>query len=172
MKKVTLKSLNEVKTAQLHHSKKMLTEFKEFAMKGNIFDLAVGVIIGTAFSKIVTSMVNDIIMPLMGLILGNLNFKELKVALHMPIGKSTGIILTYGVFIQNIIDFLIVAFCIFMFMKIMTKPAKLKFMKKKDTEEFPEQVAEVKEVVPELTNEEKLLTEIRDLLKGKEEISK
>lgn len=121
-----------------------IREFKQFISKGNVIDLAVGVIIGSAFGKIVSSMVNDILMPLIGIIIGGLNFSSL----HVKIGEAT---IQYGSFIQNVIDFLIVAACIFLFIKIISK-----FNKKKD------KVEEVKQDVQIV-----LLTEIRDLLKEK-----
>ncbi len=135
---------------------KFLTEFKEFAMKGNVVDMAVGVIIGGAFGKIVTSMVNDIIMPVVGVATGGLDFKEHKFILKQAVMNGDEIVspevaMTYGMFIQNIVDFLIVAFCIFMAIRMMNR------FKKKD-EEAPAPA-------PEPTKEEVLLTEIRDLLK-------
>ncbi|MCM3006340.1 large conductance mechanosensitive channel protein MscL [Priestia koreensis] len=125
----------------------MLKEFKEFALKGNIFDLAVGVVIGAAFGKIVTSLVNDVIMPLVGLLLGGINFSGLEFTFE----KAT---VKYGAFIQSIVDFVIVAFSIFLFIKLVSK------LKRKE-EAKPEEPAE-----PTLTKEEELLTEIRDLLRG------
>lgn len=127
----------------------MLKEFKEFAMKGNVIDLAVGVVIGGAFGKIVTSLVNDIITPLLGLILGKVNVAGL--AYKIP---TTEIVIKYGVFLQNIVDFVIVAFSIFLFIKFINK-----FKKKEQTKET------VKEE-PKTSKEEQLLTEIRDLLKA------
>lgn len=121
-----------------------IREFKQFISKGNVIDLAVGVIIGSAFGKIVSSMVNDILMPLIGIIIGGLNFSSL----HVKIGEAT---IQYGSFIQNVIDFLIVAACIFLFIKIISK-----FNKKKDK---VEEVKQDEQIV--------LLTEIRDLLKEK-----
>ena len=97
----------------------MLKEFKEFISKGNVVDLAVGVIIGGAFGKIVTSLVNDIIMPLIGVIIGGINFTNLSI----KIGES---VIAYGSFIQNIIDFLIIAACIFVFVKFVNKLKKTK----------------------------------------------
>jgi len=132
----------------------MLKEFKDFAMKGNVVDLAVGVIIGGAFGKIVTSLVNDIITPLLGLLLGRVNVASLATPPIPVIGGGAPLVLKYGIFLQNIIDFLIVAFSIFMFIKVINK------FKKKE---------EVKEVIveePKPTKEELLLTEIRDLLKA------
>ena len=124
--------------------KKLLNEFKEFISKGNVIDMAVGVVIGSAFSKIVTSLVNDIIMPLVGIIIGGLDFTSLSIKI-----KDSEIL--YGSFIQNIVDFLIIAACIFTVIKIMNK-----FKKQKTTEE-PKPVETPEDI--------KLLTEIRDLLK-------
>ena len=124
--------------------KKLLNEFKEFISKGNVIDMAVGVVIGSAFSKIVTSLVNDIIMPLVGIIIGGLDFTSLSIKI-----KDSEIL--YGSFIQNIVDFLIIAACIFTVIKIMNK-----FKKEKPAEE-PKPI--------EIPEDIKLLTEIRDLLK-------
>ena len=141
-------------------------EFKEFAMKGNVMDMAVGVIIGGAFGKIVSSLVDDIIMPLVGKVLGNADFTNLYVALSdgIPEGtpladaKGMGSVFAYGSFIQNVVDFLIIAVCIFLMVKGINKLADLR--KKKEAEEAAEAPA-----AP--SNEEVLLTEIRDLLKEK-----
>lgn len=135
---------------------KILSEFKEFAMKGNVVDMAVGVIIGGAFGKIVSSLVNDVIMPVVGIATGGLDFKEHKLILKAAVMNGEEVVtpevaMTYGVFIQNIVDFLIVAFCIFMAIKFMNRF-------KKKFEEAPAAPAEP-------TKEEMLLTEIRDLLK-------
>ena len=135
----------------------MLKEFKEFAMKGNVIDLAVAVIIGGAFGKIVTSFVNDILMPPLGLLLGNVDFKDLKLIMKEGADGVAAVTWNYGMFIQNIIDFLIIAFAIFMMIRMLTKAQNLK---KKEPVPEPEPPAP-----PEPTNEEKLLTEIRDLLK-------
>jgi large conductance mechanosensitive channel len=132
----------------------MLKDFKEFAMKGNVMDLAVAVIIGGAFGKIVTSFVNDILMPPIGLLLGNVDFKDLKLVLKAGVGGGAPVTWNYGMFIQNVIDFLIIAFVIFLMIKAISG------VKKKQTEEPAPEPAP-----PEPTNEEKLLTEIRDLLK-------
>ena len=110
----------------------MLKEFKEFALKGNVFDMAVGVIVGGAFGKIVTSLVNDIIMPLIGLLLGGLDFTSLKVLLSDAVLNEAGEVvkeasyLAYGNFIQNIVDFLIIAFSIFMMVKVANNMHKQK----------------------------------------------
>ena len=132
--------------------KKIVNEFKEFISKGNVLDLAVGVIIGGAFQKIVTSLVNDIFMPILGIVIGGLDFTSLTI-------KFKDATINYGAFIQNIIDFLLMAFCIFIIIKVVNK-LKNKLDKK---EEIKEEVVEVKK-----TNEEILLEEIRDLLKEKE----
>ena len=127
-----------------------IKEFKEFAMKGNVMDMAVGVIIGGAFGKIVSSLVDDVLMPAIGMVTGNVDFTSLV----CKIGEGEGAaVLKYGTFIQNIIDFLIIAFCIFLMIKGMNK-----LNKKKEEEPAP---------APEPSAEEKLLGEIRDLLKNK-----
>ncbi len=137
---------------------KFLKDFKEFAMRGNVVDMAVGVIIGGAFGKIVTSMVNDIIMPAIGLLTGGQDFKSLSVELapeqlDTVTGEVTkaAVTLNYCMFIQNIVDFVIIAFCIFMAIKFIAK------MKKKE-EPAPAPAP------PAPSKEEVLLTEIRDLL--------
>ncbi|WP_077617593.1 large conductance mechanosensitive channel protein MscL [Bacillus sinesaloumensis] len=121
----------------------MLNEFKKFALKGNVIDLAIGVIIGGAFGKIVTSLVNDIIMPLFGLLLGGIKISEAAYTFHE-------VELKYGLFLQTVVDFLIISFSIFMFIRFFQR------FKKKE-EETP--------AAPVPTKEEALLTEIRDLLK-------
>ena len=138
----------------------LIKEFKEFAMRGNVMDMAVGVIIGGAFGKIVSSLVDDIIMPLVGKALGNADFTNLYVGLSgqadglsLEKARELGSVFAYGQFCQNIIDFLIVALCIFLMVKAMNK-----LKKKKEEEPAP---------APEPSNEEKLLGEIRDLLKNK-----
>jgi large conductance mechanosensitive channel len=142
---------------------KFLNDFKEFAMRGNVIDMAVGVIIGGAFGKIVTSMVNDVIMPLIGVLTGGVNFTDLKwiiqpekLAADGTTVEAAAVTLNYGMFVQNVVDFLIIAFCIFVAIRLMSK------LKKKKEEE-PAAPAPA----PEPTAEEKLLTEIRDLLKEK-----
>ena len=121
----------------------MFKEFKTFIMRGNVMDLAVGVIVGGAFSKIVTSLVNDILMPLLGIVLGKVDFTGLTF-------KNV----KYGMFIQNIVDFLIVAFCIFLMVKVINK-----IMKKQDDDKKEEKTVKYDEL--------KTLEEIRDLLKKK-----
>ena len=124
----------------------MWNEFKKFALKGNVLDLAVGVIIGAAFGKIVSSLVEDIIMPLVGLLVGGIDLKELA----FRVGSAE---VKYGMFVQNVVDFLIVAFSIFMFVRLVNK-----WFKKKE---------EPKREAPKVDTKEALLTEIRDLLKEK-----
>lgn len=132
----------------------MLKEFKEFAVKGNIIDLAVGVIIGNAFSKIVNSLVNDIIMPLMGVITGGVNFTYLKAVIKEKHGSVPAITLNYGSFIQNIIDFLIISFSIFLFVKLINK------LRIENRDRSSQEVKiQSEEVV--------LIKEIRDILKNK-----
>ncbi len=130
--------------------KKFISEFKEFISKGNVLDMAVGVIIGGAFGKIVTSLVNDIIMPLVGIIIGGHDFTGLVI----KIGDAS---IGYGTFIQNVVDFLIVAFCIFVFIKAINK-----FKKKEVKKEVEE---------PKKSDEVILLEEIRDLLKKEKKTS-
>lgn len=133
----------------------MLKEFKEFAIKGNVIDLAVGVIIGGAFGKIVTSLVNDVIMPIIGIILGGINFHNLKYVIKPAVGETPESAILYGTFIQNILDFVIIAFCIFVMIKLINAA------KKKRTEE------PVKEEPAAKPDDVLLLEEIRDLLKSK-----
>ena len=141
-----------------------LQDFKAFAMKGNVVDMAVGVIIGGAFGKIVTSVVNDIIMPPIGWIIGGVNFKDLKLELPInPMSIQEGIdpvpvTINYGNFLQTTLDFLIIAICIFLMVKGITR------LTKKKEEPAP---APAPKPAPEPSAEEKLLTEIRDLLKNK-----
>lgn len=138
---------------------KFLNEFKEFAVKGNAVDMAVGVIIGGAFGKIVSSIVDDIIMPPVGWLIGGVNFSDLKFtlpAVEIPgVENMMAATINYGNFLQTLIDFTIIAFCVFLLVKGINKLAR----KKKEETPAPEAPA------PEPTAEEKLLTEIRDLLK-------
>lgn len=126
-------------------------EFREFAMRGNVVDLAVGVIIGAAFGKIVSSLVADIIMPPLGLLIGGVDFKQFAWTLRPAEGDIPAVIMHYGVFIQNIFDFVIVAFAIFLAIKLMNKMRRAK-------EEAPA-------APPAPSKQEVLLGEIRDLLK-------
>lgn len=109
----------------------MLKEFKEFAMRGNVVDLAVGVIIGAAFGKIVTSLVNDVLMPPLGLLIGNVDFSDLAITLSSPLSGGKPVLLQYGKFLNNVLDFMIVAFCVFLVVKGMNS------LKKKDPAPAP-----------------------------------
>ncbi|MDE6587764.1 MAG: large-conductance mechanosensitive channel protein MscL [Paramuribaculum sp.] len=134
----------------------MIKEFKDFAMRGNVVDMAVGVIIGAAFGKIVSSLVDDIIMPLVGVATGGMDFTDLKWVIQKGITEGETVIqpevtMNYGAWIQTVVDFVIVAFCIFIMIKFMNR-----LRKKKEEAPAP---------APEPTKEEQLLTEIRDLLK-------
>jgi large conductance mechanosensitive channel len=131
----------------------LVKEFKDFAMKGNVVDLAVGVIIGGAFGKIVASFVNDVLMPPIGVLLGGLDFKDIKATLVAATADKAAVTLNYGMFIQNVIDFLIIAGVIFLFIKAINTT-------KKKEEAAPS-------APPAPSNEEILLTQIRDLLKEK-----
>ena len=130
----------------------MLKDFKEFAFKGNVLDMAIGVIIGRAFGEIVTSLVNDMIMPIISILTGGINFKNLKFIITPKHGDIAENAIAYGSFIQNVVDFLIIAFCIFLFVKLIEK------FKKKE---------EVKIEAPKKADDIVLLEEIRDLLKAK-----
>ena len=136
-------------------------EFKEFALKGNVMDMAVGVIIGGAFGKIVTSFVNDILMPPIGVMLGNTDFTSMKVVLKPAVEATDtaaaveAVTWNYGNFIQQCVDFTILALCIFMMIKMMNRLSK----------KHEEEAAPAPAPAPEPSAEEKLLTEIRDLLK-------
>lgn len=136
-----------------------IKEFKEFAMRGNVLDMAVGVIIGGAFGKIVSSLVNDILMPPIGWLIGGIEFTDLKVELPVnPLMQNQdAVTINYGQFIQTTLDFIIVAFCIFLLIKGINKLANLR--KKEEAEATPEP--------PKGPTQEELLTEIRDLLKQK-----
>ena len=132
-----------------------IKDFKDFALKGNVVDMAVGVIIGGAFGKIVTSVVNNIIMPPIGVLTGGVDFTDLKLVIKEAEGEAEAVTLNYGAFIQDVVDFLIIAFCIFLMVKGISA-----LNRKKDKEEAAAPAPE-----PEPSAEEKLLTEIRDLLK-------
>ena len=168
----------------------LLQEFKAFALKGNVMDMAVGVIIGGAFGKIVTSLVNDIIMPGVGILVGGTDFKDLKLTLKEGVEAVEGqeavynelgelvtpaveaveavdpVYLTYGAFVQNIVDFLIIAISVFVMIKIFNKLTSIR-LKKKQEEEVAAAAEPAPAPEPEPTKEELLLTEIRDILKNK-----
>jgi large conductance mechanosensitive channel len=131
----------------------MMQEFKTFAVKGNMIDMAVGIIIGAAFGKIVASLVNDVIMPPIGLLLGGVKFTELKIVLKQAVGEQAAVTVNYGTFIQVAVDFLIIALVIFIMVKAINR------MKRK------EEAAPAAPAAP--TKQEVLLGEIRDLLKSK-----
>ncbi|MGN0917914.1 MAG: large-conductance mechanosensitive channel protein MscL [Oxalobacter sp.] len=156
----------------MEEKKSFLQEFKEFAMKGNVVDMAVGVIIGGAFGKIVTSLVEDILMPAFGYLIGGMDFKDMKYIIKTAIKEGDKVIkpevaISYGNFIQVIIDFLIIAISIFIVIKIVVRLSELR-KKEAEAQETP-----AEEAPPEPPPADvQLLTEIRDLLKEKQEIKK
>ncbi|MDH4583558.1 large-conductance mechanosensitive channel protein MscL [Pseudomonas sp. BN415] len=133
----------------------LISEFKAFAVKGNVVDMAVGIIIGAAFGKIVSSFVGDVIMPPIGLLIGGVDFSDLAVTLKAAEGEIPAVVLSYGKFIQTILDFVIVAFAIFMGVKAINR------LKREE--------AAAPEAPPAPTKEQELLTEIRDLLKAQQD---
>ncbi len=156
--------------------RKFFREFREFIQRGNVLDLAVGIIIGGAFGKIVSSLVNDIIMPIVGRVMGGVNITEANVVLVPAVMEGDEVIksavtLNYGMFIQNIIDFLIIAFTVFVIIKVVTglqkRAEKAKEALRKSEEDLSEVVEEevVEEPVEVKPTAEDLLVEIRDLLK-------
>ncbi|MFV0456606.1 MAG: large-conductance mechanosensitive channel protein MscL [Pseudomonas sp.] len=128
-----------------------LSEFKTFAVRGNVIDMAVGIIIGAAFGKIVSSFVDGLVMPPLGLLIGGVNFSDLAIVLKEAVGDVPAVTLNYGMFIQTVVDFAIIAFAIFLAIKAINT------LKRKE--------AEAPSAPPAPTKEEVLLTEIRDLLK-------
>lgn len=132
---------------------RMLQEFKTFALRGNVIDLAIGVVIGAAFGKIVTSFVNDIILPPIGILVGGVNFSDLKLIMKEAVGEQAAVSLNYGAFLQVCFDFFIIAVAVFMAVKAINQASK----KKTETPTPPAPI-----VIPD---DIKLLTEIRDLLK-------
>ncbi|HBJ77304.1 MAG TPA: large conductance mechanosensitive channel protein MscL [Porphyromonadaceae bacterium] len=143
--------------------KKFIQEFKTFSVKGNAIDMAVGIIVGGAFGKIVTSIVNDIIMPPIGWLIGGVSFSNLKYELpsvNLGLTKLEPVTINYGNFIQTIIDFTIIAFCVFLLVKLVAKISNAQ--KKEEAKEEPKVPVE-----PEPSKEEKLLMEIRDILREK-----
>lgn len=144
--------------------KKFFSEFKEFAMRGNVIDMAVGVVIGAAFGKIVSSLVDDIIMPLVGVATGGMNFTDYKWVIQKAVMDGAEVIkpevtMNWGAWIQTIVDFLIVAFCIFAMIKFINN------MRKKMEKQQQVEAAAEEAKAAEASKEEQLLTEIRDLLK-------
>jgi large conductance mechanosensitive channel len=133
----------------------LINEFKEFAVKGNVVDMAVGIIVGGAFGKIVSSFVGDVVMPPLGMLMGGVNFNDLAVVLKDAQGETAAVAIKYGAFLQTVFDFLIVAFAIFMAVKAMNTMKRMR-----ETEEAAAPPA----APPEPPAQEKLLMEIRDLL--------
>jgi len=131
----------------------MMKEFKAFAMRGNVMDMAVGIIIGAAFGKIISSLVADVIMPPIGLLVGGVNFTDLALVIREAAGETAAVTLNYGVFLQTLLDFIIVAFAIFMMVKGMNRLSRKK--------------AEAPAAPPAPSAEVALLGEIRDILKQK-----
>ena len=134
--------------------KKFFHEFKEFAMRGNVLDMAIGVVIGAAFGKIVSSFVGDVVMPPIGLLIGGVDFSDLAITLKAAEGDIPAVVLSYGKFIQTVLDFVIVAFAIFMGVKVINRLKR-------------EEAAAPAEP-PAPTKDQELLTEIRDLLKNQQ----
>ncbi len=132
-----------------------LKEFRDFAMRGNVLDMAIGVVIGTAFGKIVSSLVSDVIMPCVGMLAGNVDFKDLAITLQEKTADQEAVILSYGAFLQTVFDFIIIAFAIFMSMKLINNLKRTIVTEDKKEEEAAP--------APDI----QLLTEIRDLLKEK-----
>jgi large conductance mechanosensitive channel len=143
-----------LKTQQLEYTMSILQEFKAFAVRGNVIDMAVGVIVGASFGKIVSSFVADIVMPPIGLMLGGANFADLVITLKAAADKSPAVVIGYGKFLQTVIDFAIIAFVIFMMVKFVNS------LKKK-----AEAIPPAPPAAPVPTPEQILLAEIRDLLK-------
>jgi large conductance mechanosensitive channel len=129
----------------------MMKEFKAFAMRGSVMDMAIGIIIGSAFGKIISSLVNDILMPPIGILLGGVDFSSLMIVLKEAAGETAAVTMKYGIFVNTIIDFVIIAFVIFMVIRGMNKLSR----KKEEAPAAP----------PEPSKEEVLLSEIRDILK-------
>ena len=142
--------------------KKFFSEFKEFAMRGNVLDMAIGVVIATAFGQITSTLINNVIMPLIGLLCGGVDLAKFNIVLKEAVMEgetvvSEAVVLGLGTFITAVINFILIAFVVFLFVKAMNKAKKPK-----------EEPAPEPEPEPEPSNEEKLLTEIRDLLKDKQ----
>ena len=133
-----------------------IKDFKEFAMRGNVMDMAVGIIIGGAFGKITTSLVNDIIMPPIGLLISGVNFSDLAIKIPSPLDDAAPVTINYGEFIQVTLNFIIVAFAVFLLIKVINLARRKQ-----------EEAAAAPPAAPEPSKEEILLTEIRDLLKNK-----
>ena len=132
----------------------LLTEFKEFAVKGNVVDMAVGIIVGGAFGKIVSSFVADVVTPPLGMLMGGVNFNDLAIVLQEAQGETAAVAVKYGAFLQTILDFVIVAFAIFIAIKAMNTMQRM----------HAKEEAAAAAAAPEPSAQEQLLTEIRDLL--------
>ena len=137
----------------------ILSEFKAFAVKGNVIDLAVAVIIGAAFGKIVSSLVGDVVMPMLGAVLGGVNFSDLKWVIHSVADQKVEVAIAYGKFLQAVFDFLLISFSVFMFIRILNN------VKNKLTDEVASPSPDVTPLA--LSKDQELLTEIRDLLQRK-----
>ncbi|WP_127471417.1 large-conductance mechanosensitive channel protein MscL [Thiomicrorhabdus aquaedulcis] len=136
----------------------LIKEFKEFAVKGNVIDLAVAVIIGVAFGKIVSSLVADVVMPPIGVLMGGVDFSDLSIVIKEAVGEAPAVVIAYGAFIQTVVDFMIIAFVIFMAVKGINR------LKKEDV------VVEEVKAEPAPSDEVLLLSEIRDLLKAQKNL--
>ncbi|MEX2517178.1 MAG: large-conductance mechanosensitive channel protein MscL [Gammaproteobacteria bacterium] len=138
----------------------LINEFKSFVVRGNVMDMAVGIIMGVAFGKVISSFVNDVVMPPLGVLIGGVHFGDLVLVLKEAHGEVAAVTLNYGAFIQNIIDFLIIGLAIFVAVKIINQLQRKEEVKQETAPDVP-------------SNEEKLLTEIRDLLEsGRQESSR
>ena len=129
-----------------------IKEFKEFAVRGNVIDMAVGVVIGSAFGKIVSSLVSDVMMPVIGVITGGVNFTDFKIVLKEAHGEAAAVTLNYGSFIQTTIDFIIIAFCIFVAIKAINKLKREKHKKEEAPKEPSEDIKLLREIRDELKN--------------------
>lgn len=150
----------------MEKTKGFIAEFKEFISRGNVMDMAVGIIVGTAFTAIVTSLVNGIIMPFIGFIIGGLNFEDYKFVLAAATETTPEVAILYGSFIQQVINFLIIAFVVFLMIKVLNGiKSKAETLRKKEEEKAAEEEAAA-------PSEAELLAEIRDLLKAQTEANK
>ena len=141
-----------------------LQEFKKFAMRGNVIDMAIGVVIGTAFSKIVSSLVADVIMPILGVIVGSVDFKDLSITLQDKTDTAEAIVLNYGAFLQTIFDFILIAFSIFLAMKVIINVQK-RFTAEEDEAKAKAEAEAAAAAAAKPDPQIELLSEIRDLMK-------